>query len=223
MTRILIWTLLLALGACATTTPANLSEAKSALVAYYEDGRYEAEIARIAVSADNWIRSRAPGSDERLAIVLDIDETAVSNWTRIRLNDFGEFRGGPCDLRWGPCGALAWEELATAPAIKPIRRLSQTAREAGTAVIFISARPEGRREATERLLYAAGYSGWERLILRPQAALGENAAIFKASARRDLERDGWTIIANVGDQDSDLSGGHAERTYKLPNPFYFTP
>lgn len=107
MTRILIWTLLLTLGACATTTPANLSETKSALVAYYEDGRYEAEIERIVASAENWIRSRAAGPDERLAIVLDIDETAVSNWTRIRLNDFGEFRGGPCDLRWGPCGTLA--------------------------------------------------------------------------------------------------------------------
>lgn len=90
-------------------------------------------------------------------------------------------------------------------------------------MIFISARPEGRLEATERLLHAAGYSGWEQLILRPQAAVGENAALFKASARRELERSGWTIVANVGDQDSDLSGGHAERTFKLPNPFYFTP
>jgi len=27
----------------------------------------------------------------------------------------------------------------------------------------------------------------------------------------------------VGDQLSDLSGGHAERTFKVPNPFYFVP
>ncbi|MDQ0403073.1 hypothetical protein J2S50_001622 [Streptomyces sp. DSM 40167] len=29
------------------------------------------------------------------------------------------------------------------------------------------------------------------------------------------------IVANVGDQYSDLRGGHADRTYKLPNPTYF--
>jgi hypothetical protein len=28
---------------------------------------------------------------------------------------------------------------------------------------------------------------------------------------------------NIGDQMSDLDGGFAERTYKLPNPFYFIP
>ena len=30
-------------------------------------------------------------------------------------------------------------------------------------------------------------------------------------------------IANLGDQESDLIGGHAERTFKLPNPFYLMP
>jgi hypothetical protein len=32
-----------------------------------------------------------------------------------------------------------------------------------------------------------------------------------------------TIIANVGDQESDLAGGHAERMFKIPNPFDFIP
>jgi len=27
----------------------------------------------------------------------------------------------------------------------------------------------------------------------------------------------------MGDEMSDLDGGFAERTYKLPNPFYFVP
>ena len=37
-----------------------------------------------------------------------------------------------------------------------------------------------------------------------------------------LEAEGYTIIGNIGDQLSDLEGGHAERTFKLPNPFYLT-
>ena len=32
---------------------------------------------------------------------------------------------------------------------------------------------------------------------------------------------GYLIILNVGDQESDLTGGFADRTFKLPNPFYF--
>jgi hypothetical protein len=28
-------------------------------------------------------------------------------------------------------------------------------------------------------------------------------------------------VVNLGDQESDLDGGHAERAFKLPNPFYF--
>ena len=32
---------------------------------------------------------------------------------------------------------------------------------------------------------------------------------------------GYRIIANVGDQESDLTGGGADRSFKLPNPFYF--
>jgi len=28
-------------------------------------------------------------------------------------------------------------------------------------------------------------------------------------------------VVNMGDQESDLTGGHADRAFKLPNPFYF--
>jgi hypothetical protein len=41
--------------------------------------------------------------------------------------------------------------------------------------------------------------------------------------RERIEKDGYTIIANAGDQPSDLAGGHAEMTFLLPNPFYRIP
>jgi acid phosphatase len=50
-----------------------------------------------------------------------------------------------------------------------------------------------------------------------------SAADFKVPQRRKIEAAGYTIIANIGDQPSDLAGGHAERTYLLPNPFYRIP
>jgi HAD superfamily, subfamily IIIB (Acid phosphatase) len=48
-------------------------------------------------------------------------------------------------------------------------------------------------------------------------------AEFKAPLRAKIAAMGYTIIANVGDQFSDLEGGFAERTFKLPNSFYYIP
>ena len=42
-------------------------------------------------------------------------------------------------------------------------------------------------------------------------------------ARRTLAEQGYVIVLNMGDQESDLAGGHAERTFKMPNPFYRVP
>ena len=44
--------------------------------------------------------------------------------------------------------------------------------------------------------------------------------MLKAPLRAEIERAGYTIIANMGDQPSDLFGGHAEKMFLLPNPFY---
>ena len=44
---------------------------------------------------------------------------------------------------------------------------------------------------------------------------------YKSGERAKIEQRGYRIIANVGDQESDLQGGHADRAFKLPNPFYF--
>ena len=39
----------------------------------------------------------------------------------------------------------------------------------------------------------------------------------------EIAERGYTIIFSMGDQDSDLAGGYAERTFKLPNPVYYLP
>jgi hypothetical protein len=44
---------------------------------------------------------------------------------------------------------------------------------------------------------------------------------FKTTERIKVEAEGYTIIANIGDQMSDIEGGHAQCTFKVPNPFYF--
>jgi hypothetical protein len=75
---------------------------------------------------------------------------------------------------------------------------------------------------TLRNLEAAGFAGIERdhLYMRDQASEG-SASIHKIPARAAIEKMGFNIIANIGDQNSDLVGGYAEMTFKVPNPFYF--
>jgi hypothetical protein len=46
---------------------------------------------------------------------------------------------------------------------------------------------------------------------------------YKSATRAHIESLGYDIVANFGDQFSDLEGGHARRTFKLPDPNYFLP
>jgi hypothetical protein len=46
---------------------------------------------------------------------------------------------------------------------------------------------------------------------------------YKSLTRQHIESLGVVIVANVGDQYSDLKGGFADSTYKIPNPMYYLP
>jgi hypothetical protein len=46
---------------------------------------------------------------------------------------------------------------------------------------------------------------------------------YKSLTRQHIESLGYDIVANFGDQFSDLNGGFADETFKIPNPMYFLP
>ncbi len=98
-----------------------------------------------------------------------------------------------------------------------------TAKQRGVTVFFITGRHESWRAATEQNLQAVGYTGYERLFMEPTGAHYASAVDFKAPQRAQIEAQGYTIIANIGDQPSDLAGGFSQQTYLLPNPFYRIP
>jgi hypothetical protein len=91
------------------------------------------------------------------------------------------------------------------------------------AVFFITGRPENQRTATEHNLAAADYNGYAKLYMVPDNAHFASAVDFKAPIRAEIERSGYVIIENMGDQSSDLLGGHAEKDFLLPDPFYRVP
>jgi hypothetical protein len=203
--------------------PMNVGDAMAAAAAYPESGAYDKDIELVTRQAAAWITERA-GAVQRPAVVFDIDETALANWEVIKRDNFGRPVPGGCDLALdGPCGWAAWDELAVDPAIAPTLEVFKTAKTAKVAVFFITGRPEDQREATERNLRDTGYEGFEKLYMVPPGARFGSAADFKAPARAEIEASGYAIIANIGDQPSDLLGGHAERIFLLPNPFYRVP
>ena len=212
------------LAACASATanaPASLPEVQREVETYIDSGRYLEDFAKVVSRAQAWMQQQA-SSAARPAIVLDIDETSLSNWPAYRANGWGRVVNGPCDLEKGPCGLRAWQASGQAKALAPTLALVQRARELGVAVFFISGRPPTLLEATERNLREQGYE-WTGVVVLPEGAKFASAAEFKAPERRRIEERGYTILLSMGDQDSDLTGGYAQATFKLPNPVYYLP
>jgi predicted secreted acid phosphatase len=202
-----------------TTQPANLGDLKLAAREYKRSGAYDRDLAAVAAAAEAYVVRRA-GEVVRPALVLDIDETSLTNWPEIEANDFGYIANGPCRLPKGPCGARAWERMGRAKAIAPTLALFNAAKARGVSVFFLTSRNETQRAATAANLRAVGYRGWSALIMRSAGLRPSSAADYKAAERAKIAAKGFTIIANVGDQPSDLAGGYAERSFLLPNPFY---
>ena len=188
---------------------------------YIGSGEYDRDFARVVEEARAYLERRAK-SAARPAIVLDIDETSLSNWPAYKANGWSRIVNGPCNLEQGPCGLRAWQALGQSKALGPTLQLAKRAKELGVAVFFITGRPPTLREATERNLREQGYE-FDEVILLPADASFASAADFKAPERKKIADRGYTILLSMGDQESDLRGGYAERVFKLPNPVYFLP
>jgi predicted secreted acid phosphatase len=183
---------------------------------YRESGDWNRDIVKQVKKAKAWLKQRtgAERAPKKPALVLDIDETALDNYPCYERNGGIPFEGGVN-------GACIVEYKA--PAIKPVRSLFKLARELKVAVFFITGRPEQIRAGTLDNLRRAGYTGKYELHMRPADYDKESAVPAKRASRKAIQKRGFKIIANVGDQRSDLQGGYSERTYKLPNLIYLTP
>jgi predicted secreted acid phosphatase len=126
---------------------------------------------------------------EKQAIVFDIDNTTLET-------DFG----------------FSYPQ----PANKPVLNVAKYAQEHGVSLFFVTARPGIIAAPTEFNLEYDGYdvSG---LYVRGFFDLFKDVATYKTAQRVAIENKGYTIIANIGNSATDLSGGHAEKTFKLPD------
>jgi predicted secreted acid phosphatase len=205
--------LVVAIPAFAATTPSGKSAAE--IRDFYSSGDWNRAVKKQATKAKAYLVKRTHGRHEakKPALVLDIDETSLNNYPC--LNREG---GIPYDAGIYAGCVVAYD----APAVNPVRSLFKLARQLKVKVFFITGRPEGLRDGTLTNLKAAGYKGKYGLVLQPSGYNDPSMVPYKSGARKQIEKRGFTIIANVGDQQSDLKGGHSERTYKLPNIIYVT-
>jgi hypothetical protein len=180
------------------------------LRAYVESGRYDREIGLVTAAAKDRLRLHTRRGGERPVAIFDIDETLLSNLPLFRRTGYE-----PKPADW-----IEWETAGEAPVIAPVLELVHAARAANVGIVLLTGRSERRRDVTLKNLRRAGLDFPFELIMKPPtqpAGTGE----FKERARHELIARGATIVLNIGDQASDLSGT-AKGEFRLPNPFYVT-
>jgi acid phosphatase len=196
----------------------NLDKLKDKLKRYHACscacGCYAKELDLQADRALRFLRIRAARkkSGVKLALVLDIDETTLSNYDEMEKAGFA----------YDPKAFDAWVQSAKAPAIPGTLRLFNEAERLSVRVFFLTGRGEAQRTATERNLHATGFDGWQDLLLRKPGQQSLSALEFKSARRKEIAAEGYRIVLNVGDQWSDLRGDpEAEYSVKYPDPYYF--
>ncbi|MGA8088436.1 MAG: HAD family acid phosphatase [Terracidiphilus sp.] len=176
-------------------------------------GCYAKDLDLEADRAVAFLEARAHRCDnDKLALVLDIDETTLSNWEEMSGANF----------EYDSKAFNAWVESAQAPAIPGTLRIYNEAQRLGVRVFFLTGRPEVQRTSTETNLRLRGFGTWQQLIMRKPEQAKMNALAYKSAERAKIAAAGYRIILNVGDQWSDLRGNpEAEFSVKYPDPFYF--
>ena len=117
-------------------------------------------------------------SHKKLALVLDIDETSLSNYSAINADNFTFGTNSQAE---------ATNEIGKA--IPPTLKLFNDAKSRGVAVFFITGRGEASRAHTESNLTREGYSGWKQLYLKPAGSTATTVA-YKTASRQDIEKPG---------------------------------
>ncbi|MBN8866710.1 MAG: hypothetical protein J0H98_04085 [Solirubrobacterales bacterium] len=178
---------------------------------------------------------------KRLAIAMDMDETAMSS-----------FRYGSPQPNYDTISMYRNEILGSQTALKPMLALTKLAQKRGMAAFVITARYEPLSadplvgalmgsadlcdpslswagacgldvnnfdftKVTRANLVDEGYTGLTDLYMRPPDS--ESKGEVKNSQRAEIStRRGYRIIAMFGDQNSDLEKGFYERGFKYQSP-----
>jgi hypothetical protein len=205
-----------------------------------DDSNYAGEARKVADAGRRWLNATHNTTGIK-AIILDVDDTTLMTWN---YEIFSNWAFNPTTN-----GQFVTDQRF--PAVFGMVDMANEAAKEGYAIFFLTGRGAAQEAATLGNLTSdgvgvdAGYpmptmlnDGEDGLFTKPtvanyppylQAACagdpnGSCTTIhYKSATRAHIESLGYEIVANFGDQFSDLEGGHADRTFKMPNPNYFLP
>jgi len=206
------------------SSPMNVSLAMQAAMRYHDSGEYAAQLAYVAQEATDWFLNRISKQPnvnipQKLAVVFDIDETLLSNYTIIKTY-FTDLLPALSQLHSGKDFIIKYKHALAPTAIPSTQKLYNTVKANRVIIFLISDTQHHDKQYTIKKLHRAGYTGWKKLFLHPDSYFSSSAASYKSAIRKKITDAGYTIIFNIGDQYSDLDGGYAEKCFKLPNPYY---
>ncbi|MEV4260627.1 HAD family acid phosphatase [Kribbella sp. NPDC049584] len=207
---------------------------------FADNSNYAKEARSVAAAGTRWI-STPHHTRQTKAILLDVDDTALATWNYEIFSNWA----------FNPTTNADYVLNQRFPAVPGMVDLVKTAAREGYAIFFLTGRGAAQEKATLGNLTADGIgvdagfpepttlrNGEDGLFTKPAVAdypdylkkacaadpNGSCTTIhYKSATRAHIESLGYDIVANFGDQFSDLKGGFADRTFKLPNPNYYLP
>ena len=203
--------------------PNSIDGGDKILHTFSQTGAYAKEMAGIEDDAVKYLDKQAKQGkfSAQPAIVLDVDDTSLNTYNYEIYSNFV----------FDPTTNNAFADAAAFPAVPGMPGLASRAVTDGYAVFFLTGRRTPRHDGTVTNLENAGYDVQEdQLYLRPlndaaswltSCAPSCSTTQYKSLTRQHIESLGYDIVANFGDQFSDLNGGFSDETFKLPNPMYF--
>jgi HAD superfamily, subfamily IIIB (Acid phosphatase) len=205
------------------------------------DGNYAREASRVAADGTRYLATRHRSGPATRAIVLDVDDTTLATWNYELASNWA----------YNPATNADYVLGQKFPAVPGMVAMTRSAEREGYAIFYLTGRGSAQEAATLGNLTAdgtgvdAGYpkpttlrDGEDGLFTKPDVSAypdylkqacaadpgGKCTTIhYKSATRAHIESLGYDIVANFGDQFSDLEGGHADRAFKLPNPNYYLP
>lgn len=200
---------LLLLPACGgVKRPMNLTIAKEHVEYYYECGQYDKDLDKAVDGAMKHF-AKIPVTSNA-TVIFDIDDTVLSDYADSKAISFGYI----------PKLFHEWILRSDAPKIKQTKKLYDYLVHRGFKIIFLTGRKHDEYEPTIKNLRAQGFTQFDMLIVRKLKEEPMLAKEYKSRERAKLAKKGYTIVGSVGDQWSDLTGGHNGLTVKLPNYRY---
>ncbi|MET7682919.1 HAD family acid phosphatase [Streptomyces sp. NPDC005423] len=226
-----------------THEPYNIGQLTKDIDAYYgttldSAGVYQAsatspyaeDLARVDAAARKYIDQAARKDHhrgEKPAVVFDIDDTLLLSLDYEKKNNYG----------YSSASWAAYVAQANRPAVFGSPELVTYAASKGVTVFYNSGLSEAQRSYAVANLKKIGADvnlDAAHMFLKdtanPPSYLSGCATAgawtcttvqYKSGTRKHIESLGYDIVANFGDQYSDLDGGYADKTYKIPNPTYF--